>query len=170
MVMKGLNAIGRGNLAHEIAQNHLANVVQVFESTTARWTSADFFRQFFDLKDLQVEEAHTLWENYAPDSIGPGEISRPGYVGWTGLPPIAVLLEEVFGLTADALSSKLVWNVRLLEEHGVNRYPFGKDGAVELRCGRRASARERPLIEIDANVPLTLEIRWEGGQETKTIP
>jgi hypothetical protein len=166
MVLKGLDESGMGGLAHEIARNHLDNVVQVFESDDTRWQNADQFRQFFGLEDLELEETHTLWENYAPEAAAPGETSKPGYVGWTGLPPIAVLFEDVFGLAPDACSAKLTWNVRLLEEHGVRRYPFGPDGLLDLTCARRATAREKPVVKISSNVPLTLEFRWEGGLDT----
>ena len=118
MVLKGLDRIGRRDLAHQIALNHLGNVVQVFKSEDTPWTGAEQFRQYFHLKELEVEDRHTLWENYAPDVVAPGGHSKPGYVGWTGLPPIAVLLEDIFGLTPDAPANHLTWDVRLLENMG----------------------------------------------------
>jgi hypothetical protein len=169
MVLKGLDQTGYQNLAHQIARNHLDNVVEVFESEDTPWTGAEQFRQYFHLTDLRVDDKHTLWENYAPDAIKPGSHSKPGYVGWTGLPPIAVLLEDVFGLIPDAVSNQLTWNVRLLEEHGVRRYPFGSTGIADLKCNRRGSQLERPSIEINSNIPFTLEIIWEGGRETVNI-
>jgi hypothetical protein len=65
-----------------------------------------------------------------------------------------------------APAARLTWNVRLLEGHGVQRYPFGQNGVVDLACARRATAREKPAVTIRSNVPLTLEIGWEGGLET----
>ncbi len=102
MVLKGLAATGWDELAHEIAMNHLDNVVKVFESEDIRWKGAEQFRQYFQLTDLKYDDKHTLWENYAPDLIKPGSHSKPGYVGWTGIPPITVLFEDVFGLTQEA--------------------------------------------------------------------
>jgi hypothetical protein len=169
MVLKGLDEIGCRDLAHQIAKNHLDNVVWVFESEDTRWLGADQFRQFFHLTDLKVEDKHTLWENYAPDVTRPGSQSKPGYVGWTGIPPIAVLLEDVFGLSPDAVSNQLTWHVWLVEEHGVRRYPFASSGILDLKCGPRNSQLERPTIDIHSNVPLTLELIWEGGTETLNI-
>ena len=83
MVLRGLTAIGRDALAHEIGRNHLDNVVAVFEKTG------------------------TVHENYAPESAAPGTPSKRDFVGWTGLPPIAVLLEYVFGLRPDAPARRL---------------------------------------------------------------
>ena len=165
MVLKGLEATGQHDLAHQIARNHLENVTHVFESENFRWEGAEQFRNFFHLEDMKFDDKHTLWENYAPDFSAPGDHSKPGYVGWSGLPPIAVLLEDVFGLAPDALSNRLTWRVRLLEEHGVHRYPFGSNGLLDLKCNSRKSLDDRPSIEIHSNIPLTLEVIWEGGTE-----
>jgi hypothetical protein len=165
MVLKGLEANGREDLAHAIAKNHLENVVKVFESEDIHWEGAEQFRQFFHLDHITFDDRHTLWENYAPDAIQPGSHSKPGYVGWTGLPPIAVLFEDVFGISQDAGSNRLTWHVRLMEEHGVRRYPFGSTGLLELRCQSRNSKLDRPTIEIHSNVQFTLELIWEGGTD-----
>lgn len=140
MALKGLRATGYGALAHLIARNHLDNVVEVFETTG------------------------TVWENYAPEMPTPGTPAKPDFVGWTGLPAIAVLFEEVFGLQPDAPNRTLRWDVRLQDEHGVERYPFGKNGLLDLKCSARESALEKPLIEIHANVPVKLLIHWAGGE------
>jgi len=169
MVLKGLEATGQTNLAHEIARNHLDSVVRVYESENTPWLGANQFRDFFHLEDLQYDDRHTLWENYAPDVVAPGAHSKPGYVGWTGVPPVAVLFEDVFGVTQDAVSNKLIWNVHLLEEHGIRRYPFGSSGVLDLKCSPRHSQLDRPKIEIHSNVPLTLELIWEGGTDIINI-
>jgi glycogen debranching enzyme len=139
MVLKGLRAQGYGALAHLVARNHLDNVVRVFEDTD------------------------TVWENYAPEMARPGEPAKPDFVGWTGLPAIAVLLEEVFGLQPDAPNHKLVWDVRLLDEHGVENYPFGAKGLLDLKCYARESVLEKPMIEIRSNLPVRLHVHWAGG-------
>jgi hypothetical protein len=145
MVLRGLTEVGRDALAHEIARNHLDNVVTVFEKTG------------------------TLWENYAPESAAPGTPAKPDFVGWTGLPPIAVLLEHVFGLRPDAPARRLLWDVRLTEGHGVRRYPFGRDVAIDLACAPRRSPQEAPRVEATATRPVDLEGRWEGGSRLLKI-
>jgi hypothetical protein len=169
MVLKGLGQAGCGDLAHQIARNHHENVVRVFESEDTPWRGAEQFRQFFHLTDLPYDDHHTLWENYAPDAAAPGGHSKPGYVGWTGLPPIAVLFEDIFGLAPNAPARRLTWRVRLLEEHGVRRYPFGEGGLLDLKCDSRESLTDRPRLEIHSNVPITLEVIWEGGQDTLKV-
>jgi glycogen debranching enzyme len=147
MLLRGLTEVGRDALAHEIARNHLDNVVAVFQRTG------------------------TVHENYAPDAAAPGAPAMPDFVGWGGLPPIAVLLEYVFGLRPNAPARRLVWDVRLVEAHGVRRYPFGPDASIDLRCQARRSPRERPRVEASATAPLELELRWPapGGSEVLQI-
>jgi len=165
MVLKGLIHTGHTGLAHQIALNHLERVVHVFQSDDTHWEGADRFREHFQIPNLQVEDRHTLWENYAAEEITPGKRSKPGYVGWSGLPPIAVLLEDIFGLVPNAPQSRLHWEIRLLDEHGVNRYPFGSEGVLDLHCASRRSAAEKPVVNIASNIPMTVEIAWEGGRE-----
>jgi glycogen debranching enzyme len=169
MALKGLEANGKYKLAHEIAKNHLENVVKVFESDDIHWEGAEQFRQYFQLDHLTFDDKHTLWENYAPDVVRPGGHSKPGYVGWTGLPPIAVLIENVFGISQDAVTTRLTWRVRLTEDHGVRRYPFGSTGLVDLNCKHRESILDRPEIEVHSNIPIILEVIWEGGTEILKI-
>lgn len=144
MLLEGLQSVGRSDLAHTIAQNHLDNVVGAFARTG------------------------TLWENYAPDYWGEGR-STPDFVGWSGVPPIAVLFEHVFGLRADAPAETLTWDVRLLEEHGVANYPFGPQSRIDLRCERRARPEDEPRIEIQTDAPVRVRIRWAGGQRTIAV-
>ena len=90
-------------------------------------------------------------------------------MGWSGLAPVAGLFEYVFGLRADAPSGRLLWDVRLLERHGVHGYPFGKDGMLDLSCEARNSAEEEPEIQVSSTVPLELVIRWDGGDKTLAV-
>ena len=145
MVLRGLSHVNEDSLAHEIAVNHLLNVVETFKKTG------------------------TVWENYAPESANQGNPAKPDFVGWTGLSPIAILLEYVVGLRADAAHRKLLWDVRLLETHGVSSYPLGSDTLVDLKCEARRSMNEEPLIEADSNRPLTLIVRWASGEKTLDI-
>lgn len=145
MVLSGLRATGRHALADEIARNHAEQVLEVYEATG------------------------TIWENYAPEQAAPGKPAKPDFVGWGGLTPIAVLLEYRFGLQPSAPESRLLWDVRLLEEHGVSDYPYGAGGLLDLRCAARASRFDRPQVEVRSNVTLELTVRWDGGQETLLI-
>ena len=129
-------------MAHAIGLNHVVNVTRVFEKT------------------------QTLWENYAPEAASQGNPAMPDFVGFSGIGPIAVLLEYVMGLRPDAPGQRLLWDVRILEEHGVENYPFGGEGRLELHCAARKTQSEKPQVSIQSSVPIQLELRWQGGSET----
>jgi glycogen debranching enzyme len=141
MVLKGLELEGYEELAHKIALNHVDNVVKVFENT------------------------NTLWENYAPEEIKQGSPSRANFVGWTGLPPVAVLFENVFGIRSDIENNRIIWDVRLCEAHGIERYPYSDKGIINLYCDTRDSLNQKPNIKINSNIPVEVEIKWAAGSE-----
>jgi hypothetical protein len=145
MVLRGLDRAGHQDLAHEISREDLDNIVQVFQETG------------------------TLWENYAPEFAAQGNRAKDDFVGWSGLAPIAGLFEYVMGLRADAPAGRLLWDVRLLERHGISGYPFGKDGLLDLSCATRSSTTEEPEIQVSSTVPLELVIRWNGGEKIVTV-
>lgn len=136
MILRGLRNSGCHALAHEIGLNHVTNVTKVFEETG------------------------TLHENYAPETAAPGNHSLPNVVGWGGLGPVAVLFEHVMGLRPDVPAGRLVWDIRLTEAHGVERYPFGAAGELNLACKTRSNGREKPHVRVATNIPIEIELRW----------
>lgn len=146
MVLCGLRETGRRRLAREIGLNHHANVVGVFETTG------------------------TLWENWAPEHVAPGQQAAKDFVGWGGLPPIAVLLEFVFGLEGRVgrEGATLRWEPGVLEGHGVKRYPLS-GGLVDLACEPRTSRAEKPKITVTSTVDFELTLCWDGGEEHRHI-
>ena len=140
MVLKGLDRVGYHALAHEIACNHLDNAVKVFNTTG------------------------TVWENYSSEHAKPGNPARPDFVGWTGLIPIAVLIEYVFGIQADAKNEEIVWRVNLTEEHGIEKYPFG-GRFVDLHCEARENTAAEPVVTVKCDSPVRVRVIWEGGEK-----
>ena len=143
MVLRGLELHHEDKLAHDIALSSLAHVTKVFKDTG------------------------TLWENYAPEFPAPG-VRDPGlicakdFVGWSGLFPISILYEYIFGIKSNPVHGKLRWDVRLLEEHGIVDYSFG-DTPITLRCEARASQDEAPVITVESPIPVEIEVCWADG-------
>jgi hypothetical protein len=107
-VLRGLSKVGADSLAYEIAKNHVENVSKVFNTTGI------------------------VWENYSQEfQTGSG---RENFVGEGGLTGTAILLEYVFGIRSDVPNQTIVWDINLLDEFGVKKYPFGKEGLVNLHC------------------------------------
>jgi glycogen debranching enzyme len=100
MVIRGLERYGYSDLAREIAINHLTNMGQVFEKTG------------------------TVWENYAPDHVAPGQPARQDFVGWSGIGPILYLLEYGIGLQPDAPHNRLTWALEAAKRCGCERFRF----------------------------------------------
>ncbi len=140
MVLKGLERVGYHDLAHEIGCNTLENVVKVYLETG------------------------TVWENYSPEHARPGQPAKSDFVGWTGLIPIAVLIEYVFGIKADAKNDEIVWRVNLTEQHGIERYPFG-GRSVTLLCDARESVDAEPHITLTCDTPVKVRVIWNGGEK-----
>ncbi len=144
MVISGLNEKGFTKKAHEIAENHYKNVFEVYKATG------------------------TFYEYYAPEGAEAGFMARDEFVGWAGLPPIAVFIEYILGIKSDFSKNTVVWDITKLESHGIDRYPFGPEGTVDFRVNKRSSAEQAPSITIDSNVDFDLVINW-GEKNTKTI-
>jgi glycogen debranching enzyme len=141
MVINGLMEKGYGKLAHEIALNHYGQILEVYKNTG------------------------TFWEYYAPEYAEPGFMARKDFVGWTGLPPIAILIEQIIGIRSDYLKKTVTWNINLLETHGIERYPFGEDGLITLKAASRRSAGEEPKITVESNVAFELTVCWNGKEK-----
>lgn len=150
MVLRGLDEYGKYDLSHKIGLNYLLNVVSVFRDTG------------------------TVYENYAPmfgedGKPRPGSLSHADFVGWTGVVPITVLFEYVFGIKPDAASNTIRWNIDLTDRFGVEKYPFGTDKTLTLMCEARDSVSQEPQVTIQSDKPVTVQIFWDGGNQSKTI-
>jgi len=140
--MNGLVKKGYRQLAREIALSHFDQVFQVYKNTG------------------------TFWEYYAPEAAEPGFMARKEFIGWTGLAPIAELIEYIIGIRGDYAERRIVWDMNLTEENGIERYPFGPDGMITMKAERRRSATDRPKITVESNIPFELVVLY-GDQEMK---
>lgn len=138
MVLKGLEKCGYHKLTYEIALNHVHNVISVFNKTG------------------------TVWENYAPETENQGFPAKEDFVGWTGLSPIAIMIEYVFGIHRVPGSRKIVWRINCQEAHGVKRYPLGNDDYANLLCPEHRPD-QKPEITVEATIPVTVEVIWPDG-------
>lgn len=144
MVINGLTNKGYTEKAKEIAFNHFNSVFEVYKNTG------------------------TFWEYYAPEKIEPGFMARDEFVGWAGLPPIAVFIEYVIGVRSNFAENSVLWDIIQLEKHGVERYPFGPDGVVSFVVEKRRSADETPSVTVDSNIDFNLTVSW-GKNNTKKV-
>ncbi|MDO5035343.1 MAG: trehalase family glycosidase [Porphyromonas sp.] len=143
MVINGLTKKGYHTLAYQIAARHYQAVMEVYK------------------------RSGTFYEYYAPETIEPGFMAREDFVGWGGLAPIALLIEYMIGIRADYVEKTIVWDLHQTEAHGIDRYPFGPDGMIDLHCDARKSTAQKPRVTVKSNVPFTLLVRYGDGQEER---
>lgn len=90
------------------------------------------------------KDTGTFLENCAPDFCERGERSVGDFVGWTGIIPITMLIEDVFGIEVNSKDNEIVWHINELSRHGIKNLPFGKDSEITLICEKRNSEEEKP--------------------------
>lgn len=144
MVVRGLENYGYDKLAREIAMNHLDHVVEVYKKTG------------------------TLWENYAPQSVSRGKPSRGDFVGWTGIGPIAFLIEYAIGIKADAVANTVTWDIKSPGRVGIERLWFGGK-TVSLVCLEPDSGGKR-RIRVSGDGSFLVKVIYEGRQQAINIP
>ena len=142
MVTRGLQAVGAGDEAHRIAVKYLDGLARTYAS----------------------QKPHTLWECYSPEYDRPGLAAytgksvKPDFVGWTGLGPIAMVIENIIGIDLDAPARRLTWDIRLTEAHGIDGLGYG-GGCVSARCARRAGKTSPARVELCSDADLSVVIR-----------
>jgi hypothetical protein len=141
MLLKGLRGVDQFRLAHKLAVRHLEQVNEVYQ------------------------HSDTFWSYYRAEAAVPGADAQPDYIGWTGLSPIAMLIEDVIGLYVDWPLRRITWD-RLLPGdglYGVSDLPIGPEGKVDL-------LGDREKIMITTNVPFTLVVRDEEMNLQTALP
>ena len=138
MVVSGLRAAGRRDLAREIAARHLDCMAELLGSG----------------------EYDTIWECYSPDYPEPahdkaGKLVRRDFVGFGATGPLLMLPEDILGLDIDALSRRIDWYLGETGLQGMSDLPFN-GGAVDLELDVTDDFSFKGLIRSDT--PLTLNI------------
>ncbi len=143
MIIRGCERYGLQNLAYDLAMQHLSAVATVFRKTG------------------------TIWENYAPESLNPGE-HRDGsrvkadFVGWSGIGPILYFIEYAIGLKADAPRNRIIWNLNSAKRVGCKRFCFN-DNLIDLVAGEVHNNQRK--IDIAAENAFTLFIQWKNNSK-----
>jgi glycogen debranching enzyme len=160
MIIKGLDMYPLQGLAAVASINHIKNMRQVFDN---------FYPDSSQLAPQERDGNYqTIWECYAPDYPEPATrwdgryLSRQDFVGWSGLGPIALLLEDIVGLQPSAPDDKLHWNLRLNELHGVENYRFG-DNQCDIVCESNNLPVGEAVLRVNSNSPFILVVSSQIG-------
>ncbi len=102
-----------------------------------------------------IEKTGGIWECYNPEQNAPakredGSTVRKNFVGWGGLFPITVLIENIIGLHFDAQNKTVTFDLYEETKHGVENIEF---------CGSPVSiVYENKKVYIKTEVEFTLVI------------
>lgn len=165
MVVRGLEECGDHDRAFRIAQSYLTMINDVFHDFQPDEDSIAFEERYAD-------GYHTLWECYSPERAAPATrwdntfFSRQDFVGWTGLGPIAMLLETIIGIDANALDNNITWHIRRNDLHGVEKFPFGEQ-QVDLLYN---PLHTPPQLLVTCEAQFELIVEQNGKTTTFDIP
>jgi glycogen debranching enzyme len=145
MIIRGLLNYGYDDFAADAVERHLKNMSDVLRVTG------------------------TIWENYAPEFASRGNASAGNFVGWSGVGPIAMLIENIIGLRADAPADTLTWRIRRTDRHGMKNFHFGDNKKITLIADSRAAATDPVTINITSDSPFKLIVDLPQGKFEKNV-
>ncbi|MFA7230588.1 MAG: hypothetical protein WC071_04910, partial [Victivallaceae bacterium] len=97
------------------------------------------------------------------------QLVRNNFVGWSGLGPIAMLIENILGFSFDASSNTIRWQIASSCNHGISNLLFNAR-TVSLLCDKSAAPGRRKIsIETSKPVSVLIEIAGCSGIFTKTL-
>ena len=159
MVIKGLEKIGHRNFAREAAANHLNNLYKVFLSTSIAENQ---------ISDLERDGDYaTLWECYSPEKFLPCTrwdgyyYARQDFVGWTGLGPIALLIENILGIQVDGAKRVVEWRPQADLKNGMQNIKIGAGIASFVYYPKKQ------LIKISSEVKFQLNFHSPKNHDLK---
>mgnify|MGYP002623337181 CR=1 FL=1 len=99
-----------------------------------------------------------IWETYSPELDRPStkvgeKLVRPNFVGWSGLGPISMLIEDILGFEFNALAKEIRWRIAEPGEHGISNLAYD-GGTVSLFF---SPATKTITIKTDRSFKLTVE-------------
>jgi hypothetical protein len=138
MIVRGLMEAGRPGLAKTIALEYLRSLA------------------------IQLRDQGTLFEHCSSERDWGGGVAD--MVGWAGVGPVAMLIEAVLGIRADAPTNTVTWLPTLRQRHGIQNLTFGGCTA-SLLCAARAPARDY-VIKTEATKPFILRVVTQFSEGT----
>ena len=126
-IVRGLDAVGETDAAYRLARRQVEAFAKVYADTG------------------------TIWESYDPETVAPGKLNgnpvRRDFVGFSGVTPIAMLIEDVFGIAVE--DGELKVRPRMTDRYGVRNLTLPDGSVVDIEVAARASLDEKPVIRIE---------------------
>ncbi len=148
MIAAGLKKRGWNSISRDLTMKHLDAMTAVMKNKTFGG----------------------IWECYSPETPSPatkdenGGLVRDNFVGWSGLGPIAMLIENVLGLSFDASTNTVSWEIAESGAHGMKNLHFN-GRTISLLCGKSSDPDEREIhIETSGEIKVSVTI---AGRDEK---
>ena len=152
--IRGIEACGRPELAREAAIRYLDAVCAVANDPAYG----------------------SIWECYAPEQYRPataeaGEMVRADFVGWSGIAPITMLIENIIGLRFNAFHNTV--NFRLFPNRccGLRNMLFNGN-VIDVECTQYIPVEGSSTIRVSAQKPFTLRVstNYSWGERVIEVP
>ena len=114
-------------------------------------------RQYLDAMAIVFNKTGTVWENYMPDYHKPGSQSKPDFVGWTGLGPLAMIQEDILGISINAPKNTIIWRIQTDGTHGFKNIRMGEN-TISLLCVKDPFENETYNISASSKYPFKLSV------------
>ncbi len=137
MIVKGLDNYpqleGQGELASKAVERYLSNMYEVYKQTGS------------------------IWQSYSAEKAERTHSSNSDFVGWSGLGPIQLLIEDLIGIQADGLHKSINWRLSRTDRHGIENLHFGGITA-SLICSKRENTGSPVELSVITDKPFELQI------------
>ena len=149
--VQGLVALGKPELAREAAIRYLDAVCAVANDPAYG----------------------SIWESYAPEEYRPatvenGEMVRADFVGWSGIGPITMLIENIIGLTFHAQENTVQFRLFPGKGRGLRNMHFNGN-VVSVECTEYIPAAGKSIVLVNAEKPFTLKVVTDHKPEETVI-
>lgn len=152
--IRGIAQSGRPELAREAAIRYLDAVCQVANDPAYG----------------------SIWECYAPEAYRPataeaGEMVRSDFVGWSGLAPITMLIENIIGLSFNAKDNMVHFQLFPNRCCGLRNMHFNGN-VISVECSKYVPVAGQSELRVKADKPFTLVVNtnYSWGENTMQIP
>lgn len=104
-----------------------------------------------------------IWEAYAPESFRPsttekGTAVRANFVGWSGIVPITMLIENIIGLKFDASQNTVTFSLFPDSICGLKNMQFN-DNNISIECKEYTPFKGKSVVDVEAEKPFTLIVK-----------
>ncbi|WP_436497321.1 ricin-type beta-trefoil lectin domain protein [Actinokineospora sp. HUAS TT18] len=157
--IKGLKTAGNTDQAQRSAERYLAGLSEAFGYTDTLWEAYAPERQpgpwitgsrshgepvlaagkTLDSGGRFVSPGTQVGGNTSNWTGGTDNIVKRNFVGWSGLGPIALLIEDIIGIEPDTPNSTIRWRLTRTDRHGIENLSLGTLGKVSLVADARAT-------------------------------